>query len=366
MHFGLFSLFQRPGIPYTRLFDEYLDEIVYAEQLGFDEAWFAEHHFANGAISPAPNLFAAALSQRTSRIRLGNMINVLPFHHPIQLAEQLAVLDHLTHGRLNVGVGKGSRRAEWQRFGLTPEQVSEMFYEAFEIIQGLWIGEPFSYHGKRYHLENIRLRPGVFQQPHPPLFTAVAHQSSVVWAAQHKLGIAEHYTSTTEAKEHFQLYRQTQTALNHSDQPALHPRLFREIYVAPTDAQARAEAEPALWDHWRFIDDQLCYEQPYDEEHLLDHPTPITDAMFRQATGNLPIVGPRTYDELAELGLTIIGSPETVAGRLLEQARALDLETFVGVFAFGRLAHEHVIRSLDLFAHEVMPVLNKETARASV
>ena len=365
MRFGLFSLFQRPGIPYTRLFDEYLDEIVYAEQLGLDEAWFAEHHFANGAISPTPNLFAAALSQRTSRIRLGNMINVLPLHHPIQLAEQLAVLDHLTHGRLNVGVGKGSRRAEWQRFGLTPEQVNELFYEALEIIQGVWAGEPFSYHGKHYHLENIRLRPGTVQQPHPPLFTAVAHQSSVAWAAQHKLGIAEHYTSTAEAKEHFQLYRQTHTALNHSDQPALHPRLFREIYVAPTDAQARAEAEPALWDHWRFIDDQLCYEQPYDE-HLLDHPTPITDAMFRQATGNLPIVGPRTYNELAELGLTIIGSPETITQRLLEQARTLDLETFVGVFAFGRLTHEQVLRSLDLFAHEVMPALNKETARASV
>ena len=365
MRFGLFCLLQRPGVSFTRLFDEYLDEIVHAEHLGFDEAWFAEHHFANGAISPVPNLFAAALSQRTSRIRLGNMINVLPFHHPVQLAEQLAVLDHLTHGRLNVGLGKGSRRTEWQRFGLTPEQVNEMFYESFEIIQGLWASEPFSYHGKHYHLENIRLRPGVFQQPHPPLFTAVAHQTSVIWAAQHGLGIAEHYTSTAEAKEHFQLYRQTQAAANRFNQPALHPRLFREIYVAPTDAQARAEAEPALWDHWRFIDDQLCYEQPYDE-HLLDHAEPLTDDIFRRATSNLPIVGPRTYDELSELGLTIIGSPETVAQCLLEQAQVLNLETFVGVFAFGRLTHEQAMRSLDLFAHEVMPVLNKDTARVSV
>jgi alkanesulfonate monooxygenase SsuD/methylene tetrahydromethanopterin reductase-like flavin-dependent oxidoreductase (luciferase family) len=365
MRFGLFSLLQRPGIPFTQLFDEHLDAIVHAEQLGFDEAWFAEHHFANGAISPAPNLFAAALSQRTSRIRLGNMINVLPFHHPIQLAEQLAALDHLTHGRLNVGVGKGSRRVEWQRFGLSPEQANEMFYESFDIIRGVWSSEPFSYHGKHYHLENIRLRPGVFQQPHPPLFTAVAHQASVLWAAQHGLGIAEHYTSTAEAKEHFQLYRQMRAAEHPSGQLAPRPRLFREIYVASTDAQARAEAEPALWDHWRFIDDQLCYEQPYDE-HLLSHPVPITDDMFRRATGNLPIVGPRTYDELAELGLTIIGSPETVAQRLLEQVQALDLETFVGVFAFGRLTHEQTLRSLDLFAQEVMPVLNKETTHASV
>lgn len=365
MRFGLFCLLQRPGTSYTSLFDEHLDEIIYAEQLGFDEVWFAEHHFANGAISPAPNLFAAALSQRTSHIRLGTMINVLPFHHPIQLAEQLAVLDHLTHGRLNVGMGKGSRRAEWSRFGLTPEQVNEMFYESFEIIQGLWTGEPFSYHGKHYHLENIRLRPGTFQQPHPPLFTATAHHASVIWAAQHGLGIAEHYTPTAEAKEHFQLYRQTQAAVNHSDQPAQRPRLFREIYLAPTDAQARAEAEPALWDHWRYIDDQLCYGQSYGA-HLFNHPAPITDALFRQATGNLPIVGPRTYDELAELGLTIIGSPETVAQRLLEQAQALDLETFVGVFAFGRLTHEQVMRSLDLFAREVMPALNKASAHISV
>ncbi len=359
MRFGLFCLMQRRGVPFTQLFDEHLAEIVHAEELGFDEVWFAEHHFANDAISPAPNLFVAALSQRTSRMRLGNMINVLPFHHPVQLAEQLAVLDHLTHGRLNVGIGRGSRRMEWSRFGLTPEQINEQFHEAVEIIQGLWTSEPFSYHGKHYHLDDIRLRPGVMQQPHPPLFTAVAHKASVIWAAQHQLGIAEHYTTTTEAREHFALYRQILAASNYPDHPERRPRMFREIYVAPTDAQAHAEAKPALWDTWRLLDDRLSYEQSY-EEHLLEHPAQITDEMFRQATSNLPIIGPRTYDELAEHGLTIIGSPETVIQRLRKQVQSLGLDTFVGVFAFGRLTHKQVMRSLTLFAQEVMPVLNKE------
>jgi alkanesulfonate monooxygenase SsuD/methylene tetrahydromethanopterin reductase-like flavin-dependent oxidoreductase (luciferase family) len=361
MRFGIFCLMQRPGVPYTSLFDDHLAEIIHAEELGFDEVWFAEHHYANDAISPAPNLFVAALAQQTSRMRLGNMINVLPLHSPAQLAAELAVLDHLTHGRLNVGIGKGSRRMEWQRTGLTPEQANEMFYEAVEIIQGLWTNEPFSYHGKHYHFEEVRLRPGVLQKPHPPLFTAVAHKASVIWAAQHQLGIAEHYTSTAEAKDHFALYHQLQVAAAQPDAPELRPRMFREIYVAPTDELARAEAEVALWDHWRLLNDRLSYEQPYDERSL-DSPAHITDEMFRQATANLPIVGPRTYDELATSGLTIIGSPENVASRLLDQTQQLGLKTFVGVFAFGRLTHTQVIRSLDLFAKEVMPILQKETA----
>lgn len=361
MRFGIFCLMQRPGAPFTDLFEDNLAEIIHAEDLGFDEVWFAEHGYANDAISPAPNLFVAALAQRTSRMRLGNMINVLPLHHPAQLAAELAVLDHLTHGRLNVGVGKGSRRTEWRRAGLTPEHVNERFYEALEIIQGLWTSEPFSYHGKHYHLEEVRLRPSILQQPHPPLFTAVAHKASVVWAAQHHLGIAEHYTTTAEAKEHFSLYRQLQSASGQAGLSERHPRMFREIYVAPTDAQARAEAELALWDHWRLLEDRLSYERPYDG-HLLEQPAQITDEMFRQATANLPIVGPRTFDELAAGGLTIIGSPETVARCLLDQARELDLETFVGLFAFGRLTHAQVMRSLDLFAQEVMPVINKATA----
>ena len=364
MRFGLFCLMQRPGVPFTSLFDDQLAEIIHAETLGFDEVWFAEHRYANGAISPAPNLFVAALAQRTERLRLGNMINVLPLHHPAQLAAELAVLDHLTHGRLNVGIGKGSRRMEWQRAGLTPEQVNERFYEALDIIQGLWTSEPFSYHGKHFHLDEVRLRPTVVQQPHPPLFTAVAHKASVIWAAQQHLGIAEHYTTTAEAKEHFALYRQLQAAAGQPDLPERQPRLFREIYVAPTDAQARADAEIALWDHWRFLGDQISYEQPYDA-HLLDEPATITDDLFRQATSNLPIVGPHTFDQLTEEGFTIIGSPETVARRLLDQIQELDLETFVGLFAFGRLSHAQVLRSLDLFAKEVMPVVTKQIASIS-
>jgi len=364
MRLGLFCLMQRPGAPFTTIFDDHLAEIIHAENLGFDEVWFAEHHYANDAISPAPNLFIAALAQRTTRLRLGAMINVLPLHHPAQLAAELAVLDHLTHGRLNVGIGRGSRRMEWKRAGLTPEQVNERYYESVAIIQGLWTNEPFSHHSKHYQLEDLRLRPTVLQEPHPPLFTAVAHTASVAWAAQHGLGIAEHYNTTTEAREHFALYRQLRTAAGHPNLPELRPRLFREIYVAPTDEEARAQAEIALWDHWRLLDERLSYEQPYDHR-LLEFPAQITDDLFRQVTANLPIVGPRTYDELATSGRTIIGSPTTVAIRLLEQAQTLDLETFVGLFAFGRLTHMQVMRSLDLFAHEVMPALTKASATLS-
>ncbi|HEY7123808.1 MAG TPA: LLM class flavin-dependent oxidoreductase [Ktedonobacterales bacterium] len=361
MHFGLFSLMQRLGTPYTALFDEHLAEIIHAEDLGFDEAWFAEHHYNNDAVIPAPNLLVAALSQRTGRIRLGNMINVLPFHQPAQLAEELAMLDHLTHGRLNVGIGRGSRRLEWQRFGLTPEQVNERFSEAIQIIQGLWTQEPFSYRGKHYHLENLRLRPGVFQQPHPPLLTAVAHRASVIWAAQHRIGIAEHFTTTTDAKEHFALYRQLQAAAGDPDLPERRPRMFREIYIAPTDAQARAEAEPALWETWRLLNDRASYEEPYNGHHFEAQPQ-ISDDQFRAVTSQMPIVGPLTYDQLIERGLAIIGSPETVIQLLLTQARELHLDTFVGLFAFGGLTHTQVTRSLDLFAREVMPALTSATA----
>src|SRR5947208_16764212 len=116
MQFGLFVYFQDRGTPTTAVYDENLGEIELAEELGYDEVWLAEHHLSTYGMIPSPNLILANLAARTARLRLGNMVSVLPFYDPLRLAEEVAMLDHLTHRRLNAGIGSGVRVDEFERY----------------------------------------------------------------------------------------------------------------------------------------------------------------------------------------------------------------------------------------------------------
>ncbi len=148
MRFGTFSYNQaRPWVPERQAFEELLDQIQLTEKLGFDEAWFAEHHHSDYGMLASPNLIIANLAPRTKRLRLGNLVNVLPLYDPMRLAEECGMLDILTGGRLNVGLGRGVPRDDLKH-GLDRDTAQARFEEGIEILLRAWTGDTFNYTGK--------------------------------------------------------------------------------------------------------------------------------------------------------------------------------------------------------------------------
>ncbi|MEZ5599306.1 MAG: LLM class flavin-dependent oxidoreductase, partial [Pseudomonadales bacterium] len=188
LRFGLCYDFRNPpdaGIPHPVLYQQALEQIVWADRAGFDQIWFTEHHFVADGYLPSWIPVAAAAAARTSRVRFSTDICLLPFNHPVRLAEDLAVLDNLSGGRVEVGVGMGYAPHEFAGFGIpVPRRVSLM-EEGIEVLQRCFAGETFSYHGKRYQLENVRITPGYVQAGGPPLWVAAMSAAGARRAAKY-------------------------------------------------------------------------------------------------------------------------------------------------------------------------------------
>ena len=353
MQFGGFMYFQNRGLDTTRVYDEHLAEIELMEDLGFDEVWLAEHHFTHYGLLPSPNLVLATLAARTRRVRLGNMINVLPFYDPLRLAEEITMLDHLTHGRLNVGIGSGVQR-EYARRGLRIEDAKPRFYEAVDVLFKALTQDRFDHDGQFWHYEDASLEPRPLQQPYPPIYVAATSAESVRWCAERHLPFAQMNAPVADVRDSVAAYRAALPRANGAlGQPSV--SLFRPIYVAETTEQALAEGERA---YYRFFQLFSTSEDPR-------YATVSTDG-WRHHTGlALRRLGPQTFEDLDASNYVVFGDPARVRARLasiVEEVGGLD--ALVGIFAFGTLSHEQVCRSLRLFAEEVLPGLRAAPAAA--
>ncbi len=339
MDFGLFYYCQGRGVPHDQAYAEMLEQIVLAERLGFGECWFAEHHFTDYSVLPSPNLMIAAALQRTERMRFGNYVNVLPFHHPLRLAAEAAMLDNLGRGRFDFGIGKGVRPGEFAKLGLNFDEATAMTEEAIEILLKLWTQDTVSHEGRYWRFPELSLRPRVFQRPHPPLHMVASRPATVARVGVRGWPVAMHFTPTEVVARSVQEYR---TAVTARQQPGeggpYRPRLLlcREAYVAETADRARAEGAVALQGFWYL-------------SSLASPPLPATysDARFKELTGR--VWGGHTYDELEALGGMLIGSPDQVAAKV-ERLEAMGVDTLLLVSSFGNLSHSQVCRSLELFA----------------
>jgi alkanesulfonate monooxygenase SsuD/methylene tetrahydromethanopterin reductase-like flavin-dependent oxidoreductase (luciferase family) len=351
--FGGFMYFQNRGVDTTRLYDEHLAEIELMEALGFDEVWLAEHHFSYYGMLPSPNLILANLAARTRRLRMGAMILTLPFYEPIRLAEELTMLDHLSHGRLNVGIGSGVAR-EFVRRGLAVEDAKPRFFEAFDALIGAFTQERLEHDGQFWHYHDAPLEPRPLQQPFPPFYVAASSAETIRWSAERGLPIAQMNAATAGVRQAFATYRAALGSGNGTPRlgtPSV--RLFRPTYVAETTEQALAEAERAYFRHF----------QLFSTDESSEYATPTPDN-WRYHTGKaLRRLGPHTFQEFDADNYVIVGDPERVAAKL-QSFGDMDLEAYVGNFAFGTLTHAQVTRSLRLFGEEVMPRLGAVPAAA--
>jgi alkanesulfonate monooxygenase SsuD/methylene tetrahydromethanopterin reductase-like flavin-dependent oxidoreductase (luciferase family) len=347
MKFGLFYQFSDFGnIPQDQLFQEILEEIAYGEELGFDSVWLSEHHFAVYGTLGNPLTLAAAITQRTRRMQLGTAVMVLPFHHPLRLAEEAALVDVLSQGRLLLGVGRGFQPPEFHGFG-TPQQASrEVFLESFEIVRRALSGETFVYDGKFWHIrEPTEIFPKPIQKPHPPFYLAAISPSTYDMAAHLGLPLlrAPQFSNLDTVARAFTAYKDEMRAYGY-DPDTLDQPLAVRVYVAPTDAEAKAEAKHALWFYHllaTLLPGAPGRPKPAGYEHYPQDPT---------------VLATLTLEDVWERG-TCLGAPERVL-RLMQRYRERSGTTHWMIqMRLGGLEHDKVLRSMELFAREVMPAL---------
>jgi alkanesulfonate monooxygenase SsuD/methylene tetrahydromethanopterin reductase-like flavin-dependent oxidoreductase (luciferase family) len=350
MRFGTYFFLQAPpGHRHADIIQRELRQMVWSEQLGFDEVWLTEHHFIDYGLSVDPATLASAIASRTSRVRIGLAAAILPFHDPIRLAEQLALVDIISGGRLDVGVGRGNRPSEFTGYRIPQVESRERFDEAVEIIQRAWTEERFAYHGRFFQIPEVRVIPKPLQRPHPPLYQVCVSPDSIEstalrgWPMLNSIlfGGLEQVVASRD--------RYVTTLQKAGRSPAEIASLLdrwgvsRQIYVAPTDAQALAEAKDA----------EMWYQESFRKfvipERIEDsHPT-LQPAFLAMADRLSKI----TWEALVAETLAF-GSPETVA-RHLEQMRQIGVGQVLCWMNFGGLPEDRVRRSMDLFAREVMP-----------
>lgn len=240
MDFGIFDEVNAvEGRSATDVFAAHIGQVVAADRLGYDSYWLAEHHFSEHRMSPSPNLLLAAAALQTQRILLGSMVNVLPFHQPVRLAEECAMLDHLTGGRLQVGIGRGVQPLEFSRQGHDMALSREMFNESAEMLVHLWTQEGATRTGKHWSYEDVTLMPPVLQRPYPPVWYAGMSRDSVRWAAAHGMPFVSSFLRNDELEELGAFYREHFVPSPHTPEPYF--GVMRHVYVGETRDAAYRE-----------------------------------------------------------------------------------------------------------------------------
>jgi len=335
-----------------QLYKRYLDELEYADKLGFDGIAVNEHHQSAYGLMPSPNIMAAALARRTERARimvLGNAIGIRG--NPLRVAEEIAMLDLISDGRVDSGFVRG---IGWEYFGhsISPTRSRARFNEAHDLIIKAWTSEEmFQWVSPNYEYRYVNLWPRPVQQPHPPVYIPGAGSTETMkFCAERRYTYMSVYAPTRVVRMWFDGYRKAAAELGYVPDPE-RIALSIPVYVADTDAQAHAEARPAV--EWLFhkglkIPGELASPPGYMSAGSLRGVIAAGMRAFSQLS----------YEELLTQGYAVVGSPDTVARRLREMYDDLGgFGQLIALFAIGTSTHEQIMRSAELFATEVMPVL---------
>lgn len=328
MEFGVFHEFwSTKAASQAEAFTQSFAEIEAAEAWGLDALWLAEIHMnPTRALVSAPLTVASAVAARTTRIKIGTAVQILPLGHPLRLAEETATIDQISNGRLIFGVGRSAFPRAYRAYGIPYEESQDRFAEALDIILKAWTTPSCSHRGRWHSFEDFTLVPRPVQLPHPEIRIAASQDDT--YAAIGRLGYplfsAVRASPLSELAGHARTYREAWAAAGHRGRSRMYLQV--PVYVAETDAAAMIEAEAGLM---RF-------------------------STYRQDL----LRGPLSYEEVRrEKG--IVGSPETVVARLKELQESTGLDGVSAEINPGSmLSHEQVMRSLELWCREVMPRFN--------
>jgi alkanesulfonate monooxygenase SsuD/methylene tetrahydromethanopterin reductase-like flavin-dependent oxidoreductase (luciferase family) len=185
MKVGVLQFFSWPErrVELASVYARALQRIEIMDQSGYDAVWLAEHHFSSFSVCPSVHMMGTLAAARTTRLRIGTGVSLAPFYHPLRLAEEVALLDVLSGGRVNWGAGRGFARVEFENFGVPPEESTSRFHEAVEIVLHAWTEERLSFAGTHYRFDDVEVLPKPMQRPHPPVWMAATSESAIEWAA---------------------------------------------------------------------------------------------------------------------------------------------------------------------------------------
>ncbi|HXG50627.1 MAG TPA: LLM class flavin-dependent oxidoreductase [candidate division Zixibacteria bacterium] len=341
-------------------YEEHLAEMVYCEELGFDGVVFNEHHYSSYGTMPSPNLIAAALTQKTSRIRIGVLGNILPLrYHPVRVAEEYAMIDCLSRGRLIAGFVRGIP-AEYIWYGVNPAESRGRFEEAYELIMTAWTQPVWSFEGKFFQLKDCAIWPRPLQQPHPPIWIAARSAESIEWCVRHRLPTAQIYQTTSQIEDTFSYYRKVAREQGWEATPDDFI-LCRHVYVGESAREAREAAEPAMQYFFsvynRGFNDAINQAAADQARLLAQLTTERSFSYFREGNRERVDFSKLSWDDLIATGYLIAGDPDTVARQILEQTKQVGAGHFMGMFHIGNLPHDKVVASLERFTKEIMPRL---------
>jgi alkanesulfonate monooxygenase SsuD/methylene tetrahydromethanopterin reductase-like flavin-dependent oxidoreductase (luciferase family) len=188
---GILQFFSWPGRvgELSAVYARALDRILTMDRSGYDAVWLAEHHFTSFSVCPSPHMLAALAAERTSRLRIGTAVSLAVFYHPLRLAEEIALLDTLSAGRVNWGAGRGFAREEFDAFQIRPEKSADRFREAVEIVSKAWTTDRLTFRGKYFSFHDVKLLPKPCQSPHPLTWIAASSEPEIEWAASRGFSI---------------------------------------------------------------------------------------------------------------------------------------------------------------------------------
>ncbi len=340
MKFGTFLLMQSPSARSSReIYARGVEIAQAAEALGFNNVWLAEHHFSTYGYLSRPVQLATYIAAKTTRLRVGTAVIVVPLHHPLVIAEEIATLDLLSGGRLDVGLGRGYQHYEFERFGLELESGRARWEESIDVILKSFEGRPFSYDGKLFKIPETTVFPQPVQQPRPPIWITAQSPDSVEGAVRRGFNVLTGgFGIPIERMAEFRRLFDRVVAEVKPERP-LEVGVQRAVYVTDTHADARAAAEEARWNMRVTLSLRNHYER-VEQGRAVPVPAPKEPDL----------------DDLLDRFL-VIGTPDTCIRQIKRIRELVGITHFNCSFWFGDLEHPRVLRSMELFAREVMPAV---------
>ncbi len=390
MQFGLLYEMQRPyegtEVDWNTLYKETLEQAALADRMGFDVLWMVEHHFLIGfSGSPCPEVMFGALSQVTKRMRIGFGVSILPYHHPVRVAERVALLDQLTDGRIEVGTGR-SNVYEQVGLGIDPRDTRAMWEESITMLPKIWQSDEFSWEGRFWNVPKRRVLPKPFQKPHPPLYLACTQTESFNVAADKGIGVLSSSTfASTILAEHVKRYRER---VKHATPVGAYLNAFWgnnvQCCVMEDDTEAkelcarslktffgpdkpyvrdRVNAYEELLEAWGGVPEVLKADfgrwlRQSDEAHKAQAEQVGISLDSGPGAARAAFAG-MDADTLRERGIIIAGDPEhCIEGVKLYEDAGVD--QVILVMQTETMPHEVVLNSMELFGKHVIPAFRKE------
>lgn len=337
--FGVFDHLDASGAPLAEFYENRLRLAEAYDRIGIHALHVAEHHATPLGMSPSPSVFLSAVAQRTKRLRFGPLVYTLALYHPLRLADEICMLDHLSGGRFELGVGRGVSPIEIEYFGFDPAKSQAMYVEAYQVILKAMRERTLSFEGEFYRFKDVPQQLAPLQRPHPPIWYGLSNPESAEFAAEYRFNVVSN-AAPKAVRVITDRYRAAWE--RKGNDPARIPfmGMARHVVVAGTDAEAMKIARRAYarwWEGFIFLWRLRGMKPPF---------TTYTE----------------DFDAVLANGQAIVGSPDTVRETIAAQAKEAGLNYFLLRFAFGDLTLEESLRSVDLFASRIQPALEEVPA----